>query len=357
MHRSSHGTPRHARFGQASLGQPSLRGGPGLRGLRGLLGTSRLVAVLLALTIVPLAAGVADASASVTTNCGVNLRSSPTTTASIRKTVSANTIVTASASLMGGWYTADCPGYVSGSAWYKITAINGRSVSSLLGVSAVYAATRLFRLSSSGYSEGIDVSSWQGSIDFAKVKAAGKSFVVAKATEGSTWTDSTYARNKASAMANGLKFTGYHFARPGTNAGDAASEADHFAAVLGLKRGMLIPALDLEVSGGLSVSALQTWVKTFLTRVYLRTGVRAMIYSNASFWSTNMGNTSWFAANGYPVLWIAHWGTSSPSVPGSDWASKSWHVWQYSDCGKVSGISGCVDLDRVRGSDFSGVTW
>lgn len=325
--------------------------------LSGLLGPSRLVAILLALTILPLAAGVADASAAVASNCGVNLRSRPTTTASIKKVISADTVVTASASLTGGWYAADCPGYVSGSAWYKITAINGRSVSSLLGVSAVYAATRLFRIASSGYTEGIDVSSWQGSIDFAKVRAAGKRFVIAKATEGNSWTDSTYAHNKAYAMANGLKFTGYHFARPSTKAGDAASEADHFVSVLGLKRGMLIPALDLEVSGGLGTSALQTWVKTFLTRVYGRTGVRAMIYTNASFWSTYMGNTSWFSANGYPVLWIAHWGTTTPSVPGTNWAGRGWHLWQYSDCGKVSGISGCVDLDRLKGSDFSGVTW
>ena len=321
------------------------------------LGPTRLAAVLLALTILPLAAGVADASAAVTTNCGVNLRTSPTTTARVRFVISANTTVTASASVFGGWYTADCPGYVSGSTWYKITAINGKSVSSLLGVSAVYSATRLFRLASSGYSEGVDVSSWQGAIDFARVKAAGRRFVIAKATEGSTWTDSRYAFNKASAMANGLKFTGYHFARPGTNAGDAVSEANHFVAVLGLKRGMLVPALDLEVSGGLSVSALQTWTKTFLTRVYGLTGVRPMIYSNASFWSTHMGNTSWFGANGYPVLWIAHWGTSSPSVPGANWAGKSWQLWQYSDCGKVSGISGCVDLDRIKGSDFAAMTW
>jgi len=315
------------------------------------------VAILLALTILPIAASVADASATVASNCGVNLRSRPSTSASVRKVISSDTLVWASTSVAGSWYSADCPGYVSGSTWFKITSINGHSVKSLLGVDAVYAASRLFRFTSSGYTEGIDISSWQGAVDFAKVRAAGKRFVIAKATEGTTWNDRMYPAYKKYALANGLKFAGYHFARPDSTPGDATSEANHFVAVLGLKRGMLVPALDLEVSGGLSVSALQAWVKTFLGRVYQLTGARAMIYSNAYFWSTNMGNTSWFAANGYPVLWIAHWGTSSPTVPGSNWASKGWHLWQYSDCGKVSGISGCVDLDRIKGSDFSGVTW
>jgi GH25 family lysozyme M1 (1,4-beta-N-acetylmuramidase) len=340
MHRLSHPAPR-----------------PIARLVR-LVGPSRFVAVLLALTILPMAAGLADASGSpYTSNCGVNLRSRATTSATIRKIIKVDTVVTVSERVTGGWYKADCSSYVSGSYWYKITAIGGKSVSSLLGVSAVYGASGLFRTSSSGYSEGIDVSKWQGTIDFAKVKASGKRFVIAKATEGNTYTDATYAHNKAYAMANGLKFTGYHFARPGTNSGDATSEADHFVAVLGLKHGMMVPALDLEVTGGLSSSQLVTWTKTFLARVYSKTGVRAMIYSNPSFWSTNMANTTWFSANGYKVMWVAHWSTSSPTVPGANWSGRSWTFWQYSDCGKVAGISGCVDLDRFKGSDFSAVTF
>jgi Glycosyl hydrolases family 25 len=278
MHRLSHAAPR-----------------PVPRLLR-LFGAPRLVAVLLALTILPLAAGLADASSPYTANCGVNLRSRPTTSATIRKVIKVDTVVTVSERVSGGWYKADCAKYVSGSYWYKITAIGGRSVSSLLGVSAVYGASGLFRPSSGGYSEGIDVSKWQGTIDFAKVRASGRRFVIAKATEGNTYTDATYAHNKAYAMANGLHFGGYHFARPGTNSGDAASEADHFVSVLGLKHGMMVPALDLEVSGGLSQSQLITWTKTFVARVYARTGARPMIYSSPSFWSTYMANTSWFAA-------------------------------------------------------------
>jgi GH25 family lysozyme M1 (1,4-beta-N-acetylmuramidase) len=325
-------------------------------GLLRLVSPTRLVPVLLALTLLPLAAGSAEATANFTANCGVNLRSRPSTSSTIRKVIASGSVVTAVADVTGGSYSADCGKYVHGNTWFKITAINGRSVSSLLGVSAVYGATGLFRSSTSGYSYGIDVSHWQGAIDFAKVKASGRRYVIAKATEGNTMTDSLYAHNKAAAMAAGLKFTGYHFARPSSTAGDATNEADHFVAVLGLTHGMLVPALDLEVSGGLGVSALQSWVKTFLGRVYARTGVRAMIYTNVTFWQTNMGNTSWFAANGYRI-WIAHWGTTSPTVPGSNWGGRGWTFWQYSDCGSVPGISGCVDQDRFKGSDFTGVTW
>jgi GH25 family lysozyme M1 (1,4-beta-N-acetylmuramidase) len=329
--------------------------------------TSRLVRVLsgtrglplvLALLIVPLAVGVTDAtSASYASNCQSNLRSRPDLGASIRRIIPIDTVVTVSGKVLGGWWKADCKTTVHGSYWFKITAINGRSVSSILGVGAVYGATGLFRLTGSGYAEGIDVSHWQGTIDFAKAKAAGKTFVIAKATEGNSWTDASYARNRSAALAAGLKFTGYHFARPSTKWGDATSEADHFVKVLGLKHGMLVPALDLEVSGGLGVTALRSWVKTFLGRVYARLGVRPMIYTTASFWTTYMGNSTWFTANGYKVLWIAHWKATPPSVPASDWGSQSWQFWQYSSCGSVAGITGCVDLDRFKGSDFSGVTF
>jgi GH25 family lysozyme M1 (1,4-beta-N-acetylmuramidase) len=315
----------------------------------------RVLALLAALSILPFAAASADAGATYLSNCTVNLRSRPSTSATIKKAIPVDTAVWVSGSVTGGSWKADCGKSVSGTTWLKITSIGGHSVSSLLGVSVVYAAKGLFRLA--GVSYGVDISHWQGWIDFAKVKAAGKRFVIAKASEGNTSTDSYYASNKKYAMANGLKFTGYHFARPNGGTSDAVAEADHFVNVLGLRHGMLIPVLDLEVSGGLGTSALQSWVKAFLSRVHDRLGVRAMIYTNASFWKTSMGNTSWFAANGYKVLWIANWGVTSPSVPGTNWGGRGWTFWQYSDCGKVSGISGCVDLDKYKSTDFSPVTY
>jgi GH25 family lysozyme M1 (1,4-beta-N-acetylmuramidase) len=356
MHRFSRALPVRA---VRAMPASATRGRWPLRALRArVLTPTRALALLLALSILPAVAGTVDASSTrYVSNCGTNLRSRPTTSSTIRKVITVDTVVTVVGKVAGGYWSASCRTWVKGSYWYKISAINGKSVSSLTGAAYLYAATGLFRAATSGYSEGVDVSNWQGWINFTKVKAAGKKFVVAKASEGNTWTDPSYARNKSNAMAAGLKFTGYHFARPNSTYGDAAKEADHFVAVLGLRHGMLVPALDLEVSGGLGVTALQSWVKSFLARVHYRTGAKPMIYTNPSFWSSAMGNTTWFAANGYRVLWTANWKVTSPAVPASNWSGASWTFWQYSSCGSVAGISGCVDLDRFKGSDFSGVTF
>ena len=71
------------------------------------------------------------------------------------------------------------------------------------------------------YIEGIDVSHWQGTIDWVKVAGAGKKFAFIKATESTDFLDNVYATNRAKAKANGLKVGAYHFARPGTNTNDA----------------------------------------------------------------------------------------------------------------------------------------
>ena len=114
-----------------------------------------------------------------------------------------------------------------------------------------------------------------------------------KASEGVKYVDPTYATNRAQANANGLKVGAYHFAKPGTDVDDAIIEADHFVDDGAAGRaGDLLPVLDLEVTGGLSVAKLQTWVKAFLDRVYARTGERAMIYTSPSFWKNNMGDTT-----------------------------------------------------------------
>lgn len=289
-------------------------------------------------------------------NCSVRLRASASTSADTKAIIDSGTLVTASGKVSGDAWAADCGTNVSGSSWYKITAVGGKSVSSLYGVSVVYAASGLFRTAStSGYKEGIDVSHWQGTIDWAKVKAAGKTFAFAKATEGIGFKDDHYDRNKAGAMGQGIKFGAYHFARPGSN--NPVVEADWFVQEMELQRGMMIPAMDLEVTGGLGPTALTTWAKAWLQRVYERTGVRPLIYTSPSFWRNNLNDTRWFADNGYSVLWVAHWNTTSPSVPGSNWGGKSWTFWQYTSDGTVPGISGRVDLNRYRFSTFDAVTY
>lgn len=268
--------------------------------------------------------------------------------------------VSVSSTVTGGAWAGDCPTAMTGTQWLAVTAVNGVSATSKYGQSPVYFAAGFFhQASSSSYLEGVDISKWQAAVNFSSVKSSGRSFVIAKASEGWGYQDAYYTTNKAGAMAAGLGFTGYHYARPDLNPAltDASLEADWFVSVLGLQHGMIVPALDLEVHGTLTATQLQDWVKTWVAEVYALTGARAMIYTSPNFWTTYMGDTRWFADNGYTVLWVAHWGVNAPTVPAQNWGGRSWSFWQYSNCGSVPGISGCVDVDRFNGTSLSSVTW
>ncbi len=319
----------------------------------------------MALAVVPLAPRVAaaDSGANYAANCTVRLRAAPATTATSLVSMPAGTIVTTAGSVAGGSWSATCGTDVSGSTWYAISAVDGTSVATLYGVSVAYAAAGLFTLSSSPPPppavtlEGIDVSHYQGVIDWPSVAAAGKRFAIVQATDGETCLDPTYATNHANARAAGTRVTAYHFAEPSNVPGEAIIQADWFVNNAALLPGDLVPALDLEQTGGLSVSDLQAWVGAWLGEVTAKLGVRPMIYASPAFWTTSMGNTTLFADQGYSVLWIAHWGTSSPALPAANWGGHGWTFWQYSSTGSVPGISGNVDLDRYNGSDLSPVSF
>lgn len=203
---------------------------------------------------------------------------------------------------------------------------------------------------------GIDVSHHQDAIDWAQVAASGQRFVVAKATEGQTFVDPMYATNKAGAEAVGISFTAYHFARPDDTPNDAMLEADHFVDVAQLVPGNLIPALDIERTGGLSQAEVTQWILVWLGRVTERLGVRPMVYTSPNGWANRTGDTTAVADAGYTVLWVAHWGVSSPTLPANDWSGIGWTFWQYSSCGAVPGIEGCVDVDWYDGTSFDPVT-
>lgn len=200
---------------------------------------------------------------------------------------------------------------------------------------------------------GIDVSHHNSDatpIDWAKVKSDGVRFVFAKATEAATFADGQYVTNKQQVEAAGIAFGAYHFARPDSTRGDAAAEADYFVDNAMLTGRNLLPVLDLEVSGGLGKRKLVRWAKAWLGEVQARLRVKPMIYTTASFWSAHMGDSRWFANNGYR-LWVAHWtDADSPKVPATNWGGRGWTLWQYDSCGTTRGISGCVDQDRFNGT-------
>ena len=108
--------------------------------------------------------------------------------------------------------------------------------------------------------------------------------------------------------------------------------------------GTLPPVLDLEASGGLGVTDLRNWTATWLQTVEQLTGRTPMIYVSPAFWEHYLGNSTAFTH--YP-LWIAHYGVSTPRVPGG-WPT--WTFWQRTSSGTVSGISGNVDMNRFNGT-------
>jgi len=200
------------------------------------------------------------------------------------------------------------------------------------------------------YIDGVDVSRWQGKPRWADAKVAGVRFVIAKATEGTSWVDPEYARNRSRLRAVGIPFSAYHFAGPDTTPGDAIAEADHFVNTARLDRNNLLPVLDLERHYDMSPADLRAWTAAWLGRVQERLGVKPMIYTTPAFWVERMGNTTWFADNGYP-LWIAHWtAATQPTVPGVNWGGRGWTLWQHAVVGGLDGIIGKVDRDRYAGT-------
>jgi GH25 family lysozyme M1 (1,4-beta-N-acetylmuramidase) len=200
---------------------------------------------------------------------------------------------------------------------------------------------------------GIDVSHHQNAIDWTQVAASGVRFAIAKATEGTAYIDPLFSTNRAEAMAAGIVFGAYHFARPDLHPFDAIPEADHFVDTAQLAPGNIVPVLDLERSGDLTPAALTDWVLQWLGEVTARTGVRPMVYTSPIGWRDRMADTTAIADAGYTMLWIAHWNVASPTLPANDWQGNGWKIWQYSNCGAVPGIDGCVDLDFLNGSDFA----
>lgn len=200
-----------------------------------------------------------------------------------------------------------------------------------------------------GIRRGIDVSHWQGHIYWHRVRRAGVKFAIAKATEGLHRVDAQYAHNARNARRAGVPFTAYHFARPAGGAANARAQADFFVDHAMLQSSDLVPALDLEKTGGLGAVALQRWVLAFLNRVQQRLGVKPMIYTSPGFWTGRMANTRTIVRAGYRVLWVAHYGTAKPSVPAKRWNGNGWTVWQWTKCGHVDGIRACVDRDALNG--------
>ena len=223
-------------------------------------------------------------------------------------------------------------------------------------VSAVLVAVPASPASAAVRVPGIDVSKWQGDVDWAAVATTPVRYVIMRATIGNEpskarFVDPKYAEYLAGATANGLVVGAYHRANVGRADDDAIREANYFVNNAQIAAGDVLPVLDIEETHGLSIAEMQDWVREWVRRVFARTGVKPMLYSSPHFWLANMGDTRWFADHGYP-LWIAHWGVPAPSVPAENWGGNGWTFWQWTSTGHVAGIAGNVDRDRFNGTNL-----
>lgn len=186
---------------------------------------------------------------------------------------------------------------------------------------------------------GIDVSHFQGHIDWQAVKAAGCDFAFAKATEGAGVTDPCFAANWAAMKAAGLPRGAYHFYRAQE---PAVQQAAHFLSTVQFGPGDLPPVLDIEVSDGVTGQSLVGGVQTWLDAVEPAAGATPIIYTNTPFWDAHFDDQF----GRYP-LWIAHYGPAPSPLP-RGWAD--WTLWQYSQSLHVGGVNGPADHDYFNGT-------
>ncbi|MNH87708.1 Lysozyme M1 precursor [compost metagenome] len=199
---------------------------------------------------------------------------------------------------------------------------------------------------SGNHAQGIDVSHWQGSIDWQKVRAAGKSFVFIKATESSRYTDNHFFSYLKGAKSAGLLVGAYHFTRAAKPA-DVKAEVDHFLEVINQAGGLsafdLPFVLDAETKEAGTRANVTATVRSWVDEFKRRTGQTPLLYTYPSFIEGYLDSSL-----ADVPLWYAYY-SNVPPVNKSGW--KSWEFLQYTSEGKVPGISGQVDLNEYKGSE------
>lgn len=187
---------------------------------------------------------------------------------------------------------------------------------------------------------GIDVSYYQGTIAWKRVKRTGVQFAFVRAYDGSDTFDTKFVANWTGAAAAGVLRSAYQYFRPDESPVD---QADAFLQVMRTYGpGELPPVLDIETTGGMTLDAVAKNANIWMDRVRREVGVEPIVYTNYGMWRDRPATEI-----GAQPLWLAHYTTSCPQVPGP-WVR--WAFWQYTDGGRISGIDHEVDLDVFDGT-------
>ncbi|RDI60302.1 GH25 family lysozyme M1 (1,4-beta-N-acetylmuramidase) [Nocardia pseudobrasiliensis] len=193
---------------------------------------------------------------------------------------------------------------------------------------------------------GMDVSSYQGNVNWQKAWNDGARFAYVKATESTTYTNPDFAQQYNGSYGVGMIRGAYHFARPDKSGG--AAQANYFLAHGGgwSADGKTLPgALDMEYapSGdkcyGLSKTAMANWIRDFSDTYHARTKKYPAIYTSTSWWGLCVGQHDFSSTN---PLWVARYASTVGALP------YNWKVhtfWQHASSGKFPG-----DQDLFNGS-------
>ena len=198
------------------------------------------------------------------------------------------------------------------------------------------------RLSAGSGTMGIDVSKWNGNIDWTAVRNSGVSYVIIRcgyrgSTGGSLIEDPTYRKNIKGAKAAGLQ-VGVYFFTQAINEVEAVEEASMVLNLIS-GQGVTLPVyLDVEASGG-RADGIGKDMRTRVCKAFCQTiqnsGYKAGVYANKT-WFTSYINTA--SLTNYKI-WLAQY-AATPT-----YTATRYDMWQYSSKGSVAGISGNVDMN------------
>lgn len=192
-----------------------------------------------------------------------------------------------------------------------------------------------------GYSVyGIDVSRWQGEIDWRAVQHDEIKFAFIKASQGVNKVDTFFKSNWKQAGELKVYKGAYHYYEPNR---PAKEQAANFIRQVELEIGDMPPVLDLEEPITIPLGEFQHNVQIWLDEVEKHYQVRPIIYASPSYYRSYLME----AFYNYPV-WIAQYRKyPNPQLPKE---GEQWLFWQFTNEGKVNGINGDVDLDVFYGS-------
>ena len=181
--------------------------------------------------------------------------------------------------------------------------------------------------------EGIDVSHYQGTIDWEQVARAGDvGYVFVKASEGSTIQDDTYNYNVSEARRAGLLVGSYHFFRANTNLDDQLA---NFTSLAKRDQQDLLPIVDVEHTNGVGDSELVDRLHQFLEKVTKYYGRRPILYTFVNFYNRYLSGQGF---DHYPLM-VAFYRDAQPEL----YDGRKYIIWQYSSRGRKDGIHGRVD--------------